>query len=216
MIHIFYFGLAVTMFLAMLNSFLRGARKRQADTVLKLILFGIVLTIFAAFGWKHGLSAIVVALACRALGLPVAARLAVRLLGGSSALYVGLPPRRLRRISKELGRRMTPADFMKDVLEGRDRYQDAVDALLDYCMRRPAIQAVMREFGANRDTLKNLYRTLLLHGAGQWAGGNWVAGSALAYPHTLRYMLSNLHGPATLLEQAFRLLMHFERGAPLS
>lgn len=81
---------------------------------------------------------------------------------------------------------------------------------------QPTIQSVLGEFGANRSTLKDLYSRLCVSDAGQWAGGHWVAASALAYPHTLRFLLTNLQGGASHIEQAYAIIIHFERGAPLS
>lgn len=218
MIYLLHIALAITAFLIVLNDFLRGAKKDQIDAVLSVVLLGILLTVFLAFGWKAGLLAIVLALVYGALGRPVAARVAARLMslgGGPSRTYVGLPPRALQRISSELGREIRPEDMVKALMAPPNRLQQAEDALLDYCLSQPAIQSVLQEFGANRDTLKRLYSTLCATGAGQWAGGHWVAASALAYPHSLRFLLSNLEGGASHMEQTYALIMHFERGAPL-
>jgi hypothetical protein len=219
MIYVLHIGLAITAFLVVLNGFLRGAKKHQIDAVLGIVLLGILLTAFVTFGWKAGLLAMVLAFVYGALGRPVAARVAARLMslgGGRSGTYLALPPRGLEGISRELGREVRPEDMMTELMASPNRHQQAENALLDYCLGQPAIQAVLEEFGANRDTLKNLYFTLCAAGAGQWAGGHWVAASALAYPHSLRFLLSNMQGGTSHMEQAYALIMHFERGAPLS
>lgn len=71
----------------------------------------------------------------------------------------------------------------------------------------------MREFGVARETLRELYDDLIFGGAGQWACGHWVAASALAYPETLRYVLSRRG--ENLEETAIQVIMYFERGEPL-
>jgi hypothetical protein len=219
MIYFLHFGLAITAFLVVLNGFLRGAKKHQIDAVLSLILVGILLTVFIAFGWRAGFVAVVLAFVYGAVTRPIAARIAARLMalgGGPSGTYLGLPPRALERISRELGRDVRAEDMMRELMATPNRRQQAEDALLDYCLAQPAIQSVMQQFGADRSTLRDLYSTLCLAGAGQWAGGHWVAASALAYPDSLRFLLTNLKGGASHMEEAYALIMHFERGAPLS
>ena len=216
MIYVLHFGLAITAFLVMLNGFLRGAKKHQVDAALSLVLVGILLTVFVAFGWKAGLLAVFLGFVYGAISRPIAARIAGRLMslgGGQSGTYIGLPPRSLERISRELGREARPEDMMRELMATPNRRQQAEDALLDYCLAQPAIQLVVQEFGADRTTLRDLYSTLCMAGAGQWTGGHWVAASALAYPRSLRFLLQ---GGASHMEQAYALIMHFERGAPLS
>lgn len=218
MIYLLHIGIAITAFLVVLNGFLRGANKHQIDAVLSLVLLGILLGVFVAIGWKAGLLAVVLAFVYGAFSRPVAAMVAARLMspgGGPSDKYIGLPPRSLERISRELGREVRPEDMMRELVATPNRREQAENALLDYCLSQPALQSLLAEFGANRATLKDLYFTLCDTGAGQWAGGHWVAASALAYPHSLRFLLSNLHSGASHMEQASALIMHFERGAPL-
>lgn len=218
MIYILHIGLAITAFLAVLNGFFRGAKKAQIDAFLSLILLGMILTFFVAFGWKAGLLAVVLAFVYGAIGRPLAAKIAARLMalgGGPSGTYIGLPSPTLESISRELGREVRAEDMMKELLANPNRRDQAEEALFDYCMSQPAIQSLMEEFGANRTTLKDLHTVLCVAGAGQWAGGHWVAASALAYPQTLHFLLNNFQGEATQGDQIHALIMHFERGAPL-
>lgn len=218
MIYLLHFGLAIVTFLVVLNGFLRGAKKHQIDAVLSLVLVGVLLTAFVAFGWKAGLLAVLLAFVYAGISRPIAARVAARLMslgGGPSGTYIGLPPRPLKRISRELGREVRPEDMMRDLMATPNRRQQAEEALLRYCLAQPRIQSVLREFSAGGSTLKELYSRLCDSGAGQWAGGHWVAASALTYPHTLRFLLANLKDGVSHAEQAYKLIMHFERGAPL-
>jgi len=219
MIYVLHFGLAIAAFLAVLNGFLRGEKKHQIDAALSVVLLAILVTAFVAFGWKAGLLAVVLAFGYAAVSRPIAARVAARLMslgGGPSGSYVGLPPRALERISRELGREVKPEDMMQELMASPSRREQAEEDLLDYCLAQPAIQSALGEFGANRSTLMDLYSRLSVSGAGQWAGGHWVAASALAYPDTLRFLLTNLQGGASFMDQAYTLIMHFERGSPLT
>lgn len=214
-----HLALLLVTFLLMLNRFLRGAKKALIGTLLGMMDVGLLITCLAVFGWNAALLALLAAFVYGAASRPLAARLAARgfaLTGGPSGRYIGLPPRALERISRELDRRPTTEQMMREPLSGSDRHQGAKEALFDYCEANASVREVMDAFKASRDTLSELYSKLLLAGAAQWAGGHYVAASAIAYPHTLRYLLEH---PATGREQLFqttyKLIMHFERGAPL-
>ena len=73
----------------------------------------------------------------------------------------------------------------------------------------------MTDFKATRETLIELYKMLRMAGAGQWAGGHYVPASALAYPHTLRYLLEHPRSGREPFETAAHLVLHFETGSPL-
>lgn len=213
MIYVMHALLAVTAFLVVLNGFLRGAKKAQIDVFLSVILLGLLVACFVFFGWKAGVAAIALAFVYAIIARPLAARAASRLLGstgGPKGAYIGLPPPALARISKALGpsESKTP---IEEVLSGRDK--DAEEALLAYCEANKQIKEVMREFGAKRETLLALYRRLELAGAGQWVVGHYVPASAIAYPHTLRYLLRTpLETKDQLARAAAAMVMHFERG----
>ena len=51
--------------------------------------------------------------------------------------------------------------------------------------------------------------------AQQWAGGHWVAASALAYPETLEFVLSHKSNNERRVTLAASLIRYFEQGAPL-
>jgi ribosomal protein S14 len=175
---------------------------------------------FVAFGWQASIIALLLSFVYGAVFRPVSVRLAAKLqsIGGDhpAGRHVGLPPGPLAAISRELGREFNPEQAMQELFSGRGRREKAEEALLDYCEADGRIRDVMAQFNVSRDTLRGVYSRLLVAGAGQWAGGHYVAASAIAYPHTLRYVLSRpAEGREALLEIAYRLIMHFERGAPL-
>lgn len=224
MIYVLHASLALTAFLMVLNGFLRGASKARINAFLNILLVGLLAASFVAFGWKAGMIALVLSYVYAFASRPLAARLAARLLlgsGGHSRHYIGLPPLALERISRELGpdQNADPSNLdaiMHSMLSrSNQQSESALVALLDYCDSNPDVQKVMTEFNATRETLIELYSNLLKAGAGQWAGGHYVPASALAYPHTLRYLLEHPESGLPLLDKAACLVMHFETGSPL-
>lgn len=217
MIYAVYVALVLLGFLAILNGFLRGARKSQIDAVLSILLIGLIAVAFYIAGWKSGLIAVALALISAIVTRPLAARVASSLFAASSdggGGFVGLPPKTLQRISKELGKALDPNKLMDNILGGSDRQSSAENALIDYCEQLPKLQTVLREFKASRQDLQELYHRLLMAGAGQWTCGHWVAASALAYPESLRYLLAR--EGENMQETAYTLIMFFERGGTLS
>jgi len=216
MIYAIYVALVLVAFLVVLNAFIRGAKKAQIDAVLSLLLLGLVITAFFVAGWKLGLLAIVVAFLSAVVTRPIAARLASRLFAtssGSGGGYVGLPPRPLQKISQELGKPIDPNKLMEEMFSSSDRKANAEKVLLDYCEQQPSIQALLSEFRVSRKDLQELFNKLIMAGAGQWTCGHWVPASALAYPESLRYLLSRRE--ENIQETAFNLIMYFEQGSPL-
>lgn len=218
---IFQGAIVAVVFLLSLSEFLKGVRKAQIDIVLGLTWVGLLIVAFVAFGWRASIVALLLSLVYGVVFRPVSVRLAAKLLsiGGACPagfMGVGLPPAPLAAISRELGRKFNPDQAMQELLSGRGRREKAEEALLDYCEADRNIRDVMAQFNVSRDALSEVYSRLLVAGAGQWAGGHYVPASAIAYPHTLRYVLSRLASRReALLETTSRLIMHFERGAPL-
>ena len=210
-----YVALVPVAFLVVLNGFLRGAKKAQIDAVLSFLSLGLVIIAFFVSGWKLGLLAIVVAFLSAVATRPIAARLASRLFATSSGGggYVGLPPRPLQKISQKLGKPIDPNKLMEDMFSNSDRKANAEEVLLDYCEQQPSIQALLEEFRVSRKDLQELYNKLIMAGAGQWTCGHWVPASALAYPESLRYILSRRE--ENFQKTAFNLIMYFEEGSPL-
>src|SRR6266581_3247492 len=128
--------LVVTAFLVVLNGFLRGAKKAQIDAVLSVVLLGLLVGCFAFFGWKAGVTAIVLAFVYAIVARPLAPRAAARLLGntgGPRGAYIGLPPPALARISKDLAPPDSVDKMTEELLSGSNRSEKAQEALLDYC-----------------------------------------------------------------------------------
>lgn len=216
MIYTIYIVLILVSFLIILNGFLRGAKKGQIDAILSILLIVLVIASFFFAGWKGGFLAIVVAFISAIITRPVAARIASKLLASSTGgrgTYVGLPPQPLQRISQKLGNSLDPNKIMKDILSGKEQDDNAEEAFLDYCEKQLKIQDLLKEFSVSRNDLQELYHKLIMAGAGQWTCGHWIPASALAYPESLRYILSRKED--NFQETAFNLIMYFEQGSPL-
>jgi hypothetical protein len=215
MIYTLYAALAATGFLIALNSFLRGAKKQQIRITLSLIYAALIAYMLFVFGWRLALPGVALSLITA-----LAARAAARIFAwgaGQPSQYVGLPSKQLAKISAILGKPHTPEDFMQSLVSGDDSRERALNDLLALCENGSATQAVMKEFGASREALHEIYSTLLRGGAGQWRGGHYVAASAIAYPDTLRYLLTRpLNDRNSIFEASFMMLERFERGAILS
>lgn len=97
--------------------------------------------------------------------------------------------------------------------QAKDR---AFEEFLDLCEGDPNVKIVMHQFGASRDSLREVYVELLRNGAGQWVKGHFVAASALAYAPSLAYCLkSRVDGtPDQAIKVAYAMLKYF-RGSPL-
>jgi len=217
-IYIVYLALILCAFFIVLNGYLCGAAKAKIDAVLGILLVGLLVAVWFAGGWKHGLASVGVAFIGATLLRPFAARAAASILGMSSSLsgsYVGLPPPKLERISRQLGRPFDPRRIVQEIFE--QNHEKPEEALMDYCESQPEIRAIMVESGVSRVEMRNLYGQLVRAGAGQWACGHWVASSALCYPTALQYVLLRPDWDTLeeRIETVYNLLIHFEQGQPL-
>jgi hypothetical protein len=251
MIYTLYIALAVVVFIEMLNSFLRGSRKDQLDIIVNVLIFGLVVASFFVAGWKFGLVAIALRFIFAIVSRPLAARTASKMLlsikkdefrywpcKGQGCKYIGLPPHPLSRISSELGRNIDELgrfNFKKEMKKFKRNpsdysvaYTHAIESLLDYCENQIEIKKIMRTSNISRENLRALYGQLIAMGGGQWACGHWVAASSIAYPKSLRYILSRLNPSDSAFkggfskwmekdktETVYNLIMHFECGVPL-
>ena len=76
MMYIYHATLAAIVFLVTVNGFLRGSKKAQIDAVLSVMLVGLLLTGFVAFGWTVGVLALILAFVYARISRPLAARVA--------------------------------------------------------------------------------------------------------------------------------------------
>jgi hypothetical protein len=216
MLIITYIIIIIIAFLSVLNSFLRGMRKTQIDILLKVLMLVFIFLAFYVGGLMAGLLAIVLTIFLPFIFRPIAARTAAELLSLPSngpSYYPGLPSKKLELISLELSR---PTQHVEEIFnDSRDK---AIEALFNFCKKDGKIREIIYEYNISYQDFCNLYWELMGAGAGQWAGGHWVAASALAYPESFRYILERktISGAKrSEMETAFKLIMYFERGIPL-
>ena len=120
---------------------------------------------------------------------------------------------KLRRLSKALSPPESidqiVSNFMKQLSERRSTRQDiALDGLIDLCVTDPTLSKILQLHGADSNTLRELHKTLLLNGAGQWVRGHFVAASALCFGQTLLYCLTTKD---TARHMAFKLVYYFDK-----
>ena len=70
-----------------------------------------------------------------------------------------------------------------------DAVRDGIDRLVKRCIADPELRKLLGSHKVDGDGIKKLYDTLLVSGAGQWAGRRWVPADALLTPATLAELL---------------------------
>jgi len=118
----------------------------------------------------------------------------------------------LKRISATLA---SPPAGLSDLMSGRSEV--AENELFDLVEKDEQLRHTMLRYGASRDTLKSIYRALLVIGAGQWARGHWVPASTFAFEQTLEYVLRKTNGGKeknrdVLTNLAIALVDYFDQG----
>jgi hypothetical protein len=213
-IHSALFGVV---YLIMLNGFLHGSKKDLLDAVLSIAWVAVIAIAFWFLGWQMGLLAILLSLLYALIARPLAAPLAAKLLrpAGASGRHIGLPCRQLLACSKAMDSSIPIGDGMS-MLHSIQRMKDSDEQFLEYLYHDERVRQVLADNGVSHEILRELLTKLTVSGARQWAGGHFVAASALAYPHTLSYILLKApHGRNAWLETTYRLIEHFESGVPL-
>lgn len=219
MLVVLYVAIAVVSLIGAINQFMKGRLTAQAQLLVSLCLVVIVVITLYVEGWLMAVLGVVLAIACRKLLRPVGARAAARVLArGKGNRYVGLPPRRLAVISRQLGNYTRGGDSLslEQLMAGSDKRDAARKALVDYCAADARILGVLNEFSLSHSALDELYRELLEDRAGQWASGHWVAASTLAYPEALKFYLTARSRGADETSRVNPLLKYFEAGTPLA
>lgn len=128
---------------------------------------------------------------------------------------------KLKRLSKRLSKPISTKDT-QDILFDPDKKKKYLNELIELCLADEYIAMVMSQYNANGQTLKELYSLLCRAGAGQYAGGHFVAASSLAFPLTLQFLLEHYNDGSfsikgydnynSMLFIAYRLIEYFENG----
>lgn len=123
------------------------------------------------------------------------------------------------RIMKILGATEGPDAFMRRIKSGQDSPQvKAEEDMYDLICGESEAAAVMAKHGIVRDDLREIYRRLIMAGAGQWARNTWVAAGAIIDHKALDYVLeqTNYNKPGDdngnrWMEVAYHLINLYQR-----
>ena len=128
---------------------------------------------------------------------------------------------KIKKLSKQLSKPRNTKDT-QDILCYLDKKQEYLNELIELCLADEYIAMVVSQYNANGQTLKELYSLLCRAGAGQYAGGHFVAASSLAFPLTLKFLLEHYNDGSfsikgyddynSMLFIAYRLIQYFENG----
>lgn len=120
-------------------------------------------------------------------------------------------------ISKILGNQKSPKNLneLNDETRATERNL-AYEKLFTLWEKHENLKEVFTEHNSNREQLEDIYRLLIVSGAGQWVKGHFVAVEALAFPRTLDYLLNNYNkmkqSQDDIIRVTFRLLEYFRKG----
>lgn len=178
-----HIGLVSIVFLVVLNGYLRGAKKVQIDatlSVLWLILLGIG---FVSYGWKVGLTALVLSFIYALISKPIAASTARRVLGyrttfGSSGLS-------------------SPTDLSVEAILGR---HEETDRRITQIAQKSGIAKILNENVMTAEDLKEQFHFLMRIGLGD------LAWEVISTPKDLKLLLDLRRQQLSPLEIASRLM----------
>lgn len=124
--------------------------------------------------------------------------------------------RRVRKLSLVIAKKTDIMTFLQEIYEGgrsTNQKQQALNELFDLIESDLLLKAALLKYGADRTHLEELFYRLHYNGAGVWAGGDYVAVSALCYFQTLDYLLANYNAveDKDLLRVAERMVRYFQK-----
>jgi len=103
-------------------------------------------------------------------------------------------------------------DF-QSMMKSSNKREDATEALIDLAFEDNNNAPIIKKYKITRKNLKKKFQDLMIGGAGQDAGGHFVAASALVYAQTLIFLydkkLTKGMGQETI---AYALIEYFEQG----
>jgi hypothetical protein len=147
---IIHSALVITVFLAMLNGFLRGSAKSTIDVVLSLVWVGLLATALWLVGWKGALLGLFLSFVYGAITIPIARSVSRRILGYRTSLTTveGAP------------------DYSVDAMFQRS---ERTERRLEAIAQRPAIAALLLKNQLTSKELQAQYWFLMGGGLGDLA-----------------------------------------------
>jgi len=114
-----------------------------------------------------------------------------------------------RKIKKHSKKLEPSKKNMAKLMNSLGESNSDLDNFLDFCMQDTSVKLALNHFGADRETLRELYEKLLHFGAGQWAGSYYVPVASLCFGFPLHFLLeeNGIH----FKDKAVLLIEYFER-----
>jgi hypothetical protein len=133
---------------------------------------------------------------------------------------------RLRNISHQLAKFETQAitDLFELTVdpEFKAKKDKEFNLLLKFAKGNPKIKEMMDLYGADDKIMRKVYDQLILHGAGKFTRGYWVAAASLTDPNTLEALFKYFDGEKFILsghtdynsgiKVAYRMFTYFTEG----
>lgn len=133
---------------------------------------------------------------------------------------------RLRNISHQLAKFETQAITDLFELAADPKFKAKKDKefelLLKFAKTDPKVQEAIKRYGADGKIMRKIYDQLILHGAGKFTRGYWVAAASLTNPYTLEALFTYFDGEKFVLsghtdynsgiKVAYRMFTYFTEG----
>ena len=101
-------------------------------------------------------------------------------------------------------------DF-QSMMKSSNKREEATDDLIDLAFSDENNEVIIKKYKITKKNLKKKFQDLMINGAGQDAGGHFVAASAIVYAQTLIFLYDKSHkikGQA----MTYALIEYFEEG----
>ena len=219
MLLLMHLGLLVVAFVFQLVELTSGAKRRRHLHALGFLWVFLVAVVFVRVGWRAGLASCVLSWVYVSALRPLAARLAARAMSidsGGGGAYPGLPSADLLKLSRVLGRHLSPEEMLRELRSDVSARDSALNSLVAMVAAQTSTASVVARFGMTESTLKDQYHRLCRLGAGQWAGAHYAAASALAYPASLEFVLSAHEHGVSEAEVSYQVVKYFQAGSPFN
>lgn len=130
---------------------------------------------------------------------------------------------KLRSISKRLSYNPNPQKVMEEAMKGlsqKSKKDEALEKLIDLAYSDDVVRYYIEFYKIERANIREIYQLLIQNGAGQYAGGHFVAASSLVYGPPAAYLFAHFakdHFSIDGLDEhnsglriAYRLIEYFE------
>ena len=96
-------------------------------------------------------------------------------------------------------------------MKSSNKREEATEDLIDLAFEDKNNAPIIKKYKITRKNLKKKFEELMINGAGQDAGGHFVAASAIVYAQTLIFLYDKSHGMDGQ-SMTYALIEYFEEG----